>query len=68
MVGQELADAFVDYNFADDPIVVETYHNTTNVGQESDLLRYLILYIEGGIYTDTDLMLCDLSTSGRPPM
>ena len=57
----------MDYNFADDPIVVETYHNTTNVGQESDLLRYLILYIEGGIYTDTDLMLCDLSTSGRPP-
>lgn len=54
MVGLEGADAFVNYNFAEDPVIVETYHNITNVGEKSDLLRYLILYVEGGVYTDTD--------------
>lgn len=54
LIGQEGADYFVDTNFADHPVIIETYHNITNVGQKSDFLRYLLLYIEGGVYSDTD--------------
>ncbi|KAF4119318.1 alpha 1,6-mannosyltransferase [Geosmithia morbida] len=45
---------FVEKHFADDRNVVEAYNNLTNVGMKSDLLRYLVLYVEGGVYTDTD--------------
>lgn len=34
--------------------MVEVYNNLPNVGMKSDLLRYLILDVEGGVYTDTD--------------
>lgn len=54
MVGQRGADRFVESHFADDPIIIDTYRNITNVGQKSDFLRYLILYIKGGVYTDID--------------
>jgi alpha 1,6-mannosyltransferase len=64
LVGEEGADHFVDTNFADHPVIIETYHNITNVGQKSDLLRYLLLYIEAAYIPTQTLRLCDLSTNG----
>ncbi|OLN93092.1 Initiation-specific alpha-1,6-mannosyltransferase 4 [Colletotrichum chlorophyti] len=34
--------------------VTNVYNHIPNVGMQSDLLRYLILEAEGGVYTDTD--------------
>lgn len=34
--------------------LIELYNNLPNVGMRSDFLRYLVLYAEGGVYTDTD--------------
>lgn len=41
-------------HFANHSDIVEAYHSIPNVGMKSDLLRYLILGVEGGVYTDTD--------------
>ncbi|KAM0237036.1 hypothetical protein ACHAP5_009134 [Fusarium lateritium] len=54
LVGKNGADEFVQRHFANEPTIVEAYHKAPNVGMKSDLLRYLILEVEGGIYTDTD--------------
>ncbi|RBR22589.1 hypothetical protein FVER53590_28402 [Fusarium verticillioides] len=54
LVGKSGADEFVNHHFADEPSILEAYHKAPNVGMKSDLLRYLILDIEGGVYTDTD--------------
>ncbi|KAF9771505.1 hypothetical protein IL306_010854 [Fusarium sp. DS 682] len=54
LVGKDGADEFVQRHFANEPSIVEAYHKAPNVGMKSDLLRYLILEIEGGVYTDTD--------------
>lgn len=34
--------------------MIETYRSLANVGMKSDLLRYLLLDVEGGVYSDTD--------------
>lgn len=54
MVGDKGGKGFVHSRFANDPEVVELYDTLPNVGMKSDLLRYLILDVEGGVYTDTD--------------
>ncbi|CAJ0538684.1 Ff.00g066760.m01.CDS01 [Fusarium sp. VM40] len=54
LVGKKGGDEFVQRHFANEPTIVEAYHKAPNVGMKSDLLRYLILEVEGGIYTDTD--------------
>ncbi|KAL2022456.1 hypothetical protein VTK56DRAFT_5285 [Thermocarpiscus australiensis] len=54
LVGQKGANEFVQRRFANEPEIVEAYHKLPNVGMKSDLLRYLILHVEGGVYTDTD--------------
>jgi alpha 1,6-mannosyltransferase len=54
LVGKDGADEFVKRHFADEPSIVEAYNKAPNVGMKSDLLRYLILAIDGGVYTDTD--------------
>ncbi|CAG9945396.1 unnamed protein product [Clonostachys rosea f. rosea IK726] len=54
LVGEKGADEFVSQHFADKPAIVETYQGLQNLGMKSDLLRYLILDVEGGVYTDTD--------------
>jgi len=47
-------EAFVRKHFPHDPRILDAYLRMPNVGMRSDLLRYLILYVEGGVYTDTD--------------
>lgn len=54
LVGDKGGREFVERHFANDPKVVQTYNNLSNVGLKSDLLRYLILDVQGGVYTDTD--------------
>lgn len=55
LVTSKWADAFVDAHFArSHPEIARTYHALRNPGLKSDLLRYLILSIEGGVYSDTD--------------
>lgn len=50
------ADRFVKNNFASNWTVRRTYQQLRNPGLKSDLLRYLILSAEGGVYTDTDTL------------
>lgn len=54
LAGAEWADRFVDRHYADDEPLRRTYHALHNPGLKSDLLRYLVLGREGGIYTDVD--------------
>ncbi|KAK8055220.1 family 32 glycosyltransferase [Apiospora rasikravindrae] len=48
------ADRFVRNNFVSNWTIRRTYQQLKNPGLKSDLLRYLILSVEGGVYTDTD--------------
>ncbi|EAQ87837.1 hypothetical protein CHGG_04456 [Chaetomium globosum CBS 148.51] len=54
LVGQKGGDEFVRKHFGSNSRLVEAYEQMPNVGMKSDLLRYLILAAEGGVYTDTD--------------
>ena len=54
LIGPKGADRFVDTHFASYPRIVESFHMLKNPGLKSDLLRYLVLHVHGGVYTDTD--------------
>jgi alpha 1,6-mannosyltransferase len=54
LVGQEAANIFINKHFSNDTKIVAAWTHIQNPGVKSDLLRYLILYIEGGVYTDID--------------
>lgn len=54
LVGEKGGDEFVHNNFVSQPRIIKAYDNMPNVGMKSDLLRYLLLDVEGGVYTDTD--------------
>lgn len=54
LVGPRRADEFVEANFATHTRLLEAYRNIPNMGMKSDLLRYLILSREGGVYSDID--------------
>lgn len=56
LVGHKDGDEFVKSHFSHNPKIVEIYHNLTNVGMKSDMLRYLLLDAFGGVYTDTDTL------------
>src|SRR6478736_5568278 len=53
-MGKKKSDEFVRKYYANEPRVIEVYESLVNTGMKSDLLRYLILNIEGGIYADID--------------
>ncbi|KAK3295291.1 nucleotide-diphospho-sugar transferase [Chaetomium fimeti] len=55
LMGDEDATAFVDSSFASSrPDITATFHSLRNPAQKSDLLRYLLLWHRGGIYSDMD--------------
>ncbi|KAK2028990.1 initiation-specific alpha-1,6-mannosyltransferase [Colletotrichum zoysiae] len=54
LVGRTGGEDFIQRHFGHDTHILSTYKSLPNVGMQSDLLRYLLLDIEGGIYTDTD--------------
>jgi alpha 1,6-mannosyltransferase len=45
---------FVQEHFGKSEKVINTWNSLKNPGLKSDFLRYLVLYIYGGIYTDID--------------
>ncbi|KAL1881313.1 hypothetical protein Daus18300_001166 [Diaporthe australafricana] len=49
------ADEFVSERYADRPDIVETYLALTVPILKADLLRYLLLYAEGGVWFDLDV-------------
>lgn len=51
----DLSEAWVAEHFAEHPEVVETYHNLTVPIVKADILRYLLLFVEGGVYNDLDV-------------
>ncbi|KAL0932129.1 Initiation-specific alpha-1,6-mannosyltransferase 2 [Colletotrichum truncatum] len=56
LVGEIGSREFIRRHFGHNNTIVSTYENLPNVGMKSDLLRYLLLDIEGGVYTDTDTL------------
>lgn len=51
----DTSDLYVKRNFAHRPDIVETYLNIPIPILRADILRYLILYNEGGIWNDLDI-------------
>lgn len=51
----ELSEAWVAENFVHYPELVEMYHNLTMPILKADILRYLLLFTEGGVYADLDI-------------
>lgn len=49
------ADEFVKEKYADRPDIVETYMALTVPILKADMLRYLLLYAEGGVWFDLDV-------------
>ncbi|CAG9946047.1 unnamed protein product [Clonostachys rosea f. rosea IK726] len=54
LMSTKKSDEFVQKHYADEPRLLEIYTNLHNTGMKSDLLRYLILNVEGGVYADID--------------
>lgn len=55
VIGTEGANRFVRQHFGDEPRVLKTHFGLRNHGPRSDLMRYLIMLAEGGVYSDTDV-------------
>ena len=47
-------DEIVKSRSANQPAIFELYDKLSNVGMKSDILRYLLLHAEGGVYADID--------------
>ncbi|KAL3301075.1 glycosyltransferase family 32 protein [Colletotrichum asianum] len=56
LVGGKGGKEFVERRFGNHSKILQTYINMPNVGMKSDMLRYLLLDVEGGVYTDTDTL------------
>lgn len=54
LLGAASADEFVLKHFSHDNSVIDTYFTLRSPGLKTDLLRYLVLWAEGGVYSDLD--------------
>ncbi|KAK2020599.1 initiation-specific alpha-1,6-mannosyltransferase [Colletotrichum zoysiae] len=54
LVGEPGSKEFIHRHFSHNTTISTTYDSLPNVGMKSDFLRYLLLDVEGGVYTDTD--------------
>lgn len=52
--GTSSGDDWVTKHFSHDESIINTYFSLKNPGLKTDLLRYLILWVEGGVYADLD--------------
>lgn len=52
--GTSSGDDFVTKHFSHDESIMDTYFSLRNPGLKTDLLRYLVLWVEGGVYADLD--------------
>lgn len=55
LVGTEGANRFVRKHFAHDERIKKIHFGLRNHGPRSDIMRYLLMLIEGGVYSDTDV-------------
>lgn len=55
LVGTEGANRFVRKHFAHDERVKRIHFGLRNHGPRSDIMRYLLMLVEGGVYSDTDV-------------
>lgn len=49
------ANNFVRKHFARDQKILDIHFGLRNHGPRSDLMRYLLMYVAGGVYSDTDV-------------
>lgn len=54
-------------NNINEPIIKETFHAYKHFISKLDFVRFLILYLEGGLYVDTDTFLADEVIKGKTP-
>ncbi|KAJ5579605.1 uncharacterized protein N7459_005590 [Penicillium hispanicum] len=54
LVSEAGAEAFIRKHFHTSPTLLQIFQELNNTGIKSDLLRYLILWVEGGVYSDID--------------
>lgn len=55
LVGTEGASRFVRQHFSHDERILNVHFGLRNHGAQSDFMRYLLLLVEGGVYSDTDV-------------
>ncbi|CAN8106087.1 unnamed protein product [Discula destructiva] len=55
LVTTQDANEFVRKHFARDADILDVHFGLRNHGPRSDLMRYLLMYVEGGVYSDTDV-------------
>lgn len=54
LLGAAAADEFVLDKFRHNHAIIDTYQDLRNPGMKTDFLRYLVLFAEGGVYSDLD--------------
>ena len=61
------AESYVRRNFADNPLVRDTFLNLTDKILRADFMRYLVLAAEGGVYADLDVVCQEPIDTWIPP-
>lgn len=61
------AESYVRYQFADDPLILDTFMNLTDKILRADFMRYLVLAAEGGVYADLDVVCQEPIDTWIPP-
>lgn len=54
LLGAKAADDFVNSHFSENHSILQVYHTLQDPGMKTDLLRYLVMLAEGGVYSDLD--------------
>lgn len=54
LVGDDGAEEITLQHFKENPTILKIFRELKNTGMKSDLLRYMLLFIEGGVYSDID--------------
>jgi alpha 1,6-mannosyltransferase len=54
LLGAKAADDFVNRHFSENHSILHVYHALKDPGMKTDLLRYLVMLAEGGVYSDLD--------------
>ena len=61
------AESYVRRNFADSPLIRDTFLNLTDKILRADFMRYLVLAAEGGVYADLDVVCQEPIDTWIPP-
>lgn len=56
LLGAKAADDFVNSRFSGNPLIPQVYNTLQDPGLKTDLLRYLVISAEGGVYSDLDTL------------